>query len=76
MLSSHCALFRTGRLIKVIAEQMGHADGGSLILKRYGHLSKGARRQAAIAMKSHVYGGSKNAAVRRTYGKQQLWSQI
>lgn len=66
-------MIAAGCHVKVIAEQMGHADGGSLILKRYGHLYKGARRQAAIAMESHVYGESKNAAVRRTYGEQQLW---
>jgi hypothetical protein len=33
---------------------MGHADGGALVLRRYGHLYSGARRQAALALDSHV----------------------
>jgi len=40
----------------VIAEQMGHSDGGGLVLKRYGHLYKGARRQAAVALEAHIFG--------------------
>lgn len=40
--------------VKVIADRMGHADGGTLVLHRYGHLYKGAGRQAAIALESHV----------------------
>jgi hypothetical protein len=63
---------RGGCHVKVIAEQMGHSDGGSLILRRYGHLYKGARRQAAIALESHVFEASKNPSVRRTYGELQL----
>ena len=38
---------------------MGHADGGALVLRRYGHLYKGARRQAAIALESHVFADQK-----------------
>ena len=41
-------MIAAGCHVKVIAEQMGHSDGGALVLKRYGHLYKGARRQAAI----------------------------
>ena len=41
-------MIAAGCQVKVIAEQMGHSDGGGLVLKRYGHLYKGARRQAAV----------------------------
>jgi integrase len=58
--------------VKVIAEQMGHSDGGALVLKRYGHLYKGARRQAAIATELLVLGSAKNSAVGRTLGGEQL----
>ena len=44
--------------VKVIAEQMGHSDGGALVLRRYGHLYKGARKQAALALEAHVLGDS------------------
>ena len=47
-------MIAAGCNVKVIAEQMGHADGGTLVLRRYGHLYKGAHRQAAIALESHV----------------------
>jgi integrase len=40
--------------IKSIAEQLGHTDGGVLVLRRYGHLFKGARRQAALALDRYV----------------------
>jgi integrase len=66
-------MIAAGCHVKVIAEQMGHSDGGALILKRYGHLYKGARRQAAIALESHVFKAPRNSAVRRTYGEEQLW---
>ena len=66
-------MIAAGCHVKVIAEQMGHSDGGALILKRYGHLYKGARRQAAIALESLVFEAAKNSAVRRTYGEPQLW---
>jgi integrase len=66
-------MIAAGCHVKVIAEQMGHSDGGALILKRYGHLYKGARRQAAIALESHVFGSTRDSAVRRTYVEQQLW---
>ena len=36
--------------IKSIAEQLGHMDGGVLVLRRYGHLFKGTRRHAALAL--------------------------
>jgi integrase len=59
---------------KVIAEQMGHSDGGSLVLRRYGHLYKGARRQAAIALESHVFNPSRDSAVGAVWdGAQQAW---
>ncbi len=31
-------MIAAGCHVKVIAEQMGHSDGGGLVLKRYGHL--------------------------------------
>jgi integrase len=66
-------MIAAGCHVKVIAEQMGHSDGGALILRRYGHLYKGARRQAAIALESHVFEASKDSAARRTYGDLQLF---
>jgi integrase len=47
-------MIAAGCHVKVIAEQMGHADGGALVLRRYGHLYKGARKQAALALEEHV----------------------
>jgi integrase len=58
--------------VKVIAEQMGHADGGALVLKRYGHLYKGARRQAAIALECHVMPDLKNSPVGQELDETQL----
>lgn len=66
-------MIAAGCHVKVIAEQMGHSDGGTLVLRRYGHLYKGARRQAAIALESHVFKGAENSDVRRTYGELRLW---
>lgn len=40
--------------VKSIAEQLGHTDGGVLVLRRYGHLFKGTRRQAALALDEYV----------------------
>ncbi len=47
-------MIAAGCHVKVIAEQMGHSDGGALVLRRYGHLYKGARKQAALALEAHV----------------------
>ena len=47
-------MIAAGCHVKVIADQMGHADGGALVLRRYGHLYSGARKQAALALESHV----------------------
>jgi integrase len=47
-------MIAAGCHVKVIAEQMGHSDGGALVLRRYGHLYKGARKQAALALENHV----------------------
>jgi integrase len=67
-------MIAAGCHVKVIAEQMGHADGGALVLKRYGHLYKGARRQAAIALESHVFGGAAESSVGSVWdGDQQGW---
>lgn len=55
-------MIAAGCHVKVIAEQMGHADGGALVLRRYGHLYKGARRQAALALENHVLGATRAAA--------------
>ena len=35
-------MIAAGCHVKVIAEQMGHSDGGGLVLERYGHLYAGA----------------------------------
>ena len=40
--------------IKSIAEQLGHSDGGVLVLRRYGHLFRGTRRHAALALDRYV----------------------
>lgn len=67
-------MIAAGCHVKVIAEQMGHSDGGVLVLRRYGHLYKGARRHAAIALESHVFEGSKDSAVGTVWdGTQQAW---
>jgi integrase len=66
-------MIAAGCHVKVIAEQMGHSDGGALVLKRYGHLYKGARRQAAMALESHVFAAPRDSDVRRTYGELQLF---
>jgi hypothetical protein len=66
-------MIAAGCHVKVIAEQMGHSDGGALVLKRYGHLYKGARRQAAIALESHVFTAPRDSDVRRTYGDLHLF---
>jgi integrase len=65
-------MIAAGCHVKTIAEQMGHADGGALVLQRYGHLYKGARRQAAIATESLVFGGSGNPAVPSVFHGDQL----
>ena len=39
------------------------ADGGGLVLRRYGHLYKGARKQAAIALESHVFNAPSDSDV-------------
>ncbi|MBY0396187.1 MAG: tyrosine-type recombinase/integrase [Thermoleophilia bacterium] len=49
-------MIAAGCHVKVMAEQMGHSDGGGLVLKRYGHLYKGARRQAAVTLEAHIFG--------------------
>jgi hypothetical protein len=64
-------MIAAGCHVKVTAERMGHSDGGALVLGRYGHLYKGAGRQAAIALESHVYGGTENSAVRRMFDDAQ-----
>src|SRR5579884_2449611 len=66
-------MIAAGCHVKVIAEQMGHSDGGALVLQRYGHLYKGARRQAAIALESHVLGRAQDSAVVSVWGDMQLW---
>ena len=55
-------MIAAGCHVKVIAEQMGHADGGALVLRRYGHLYKGARKQAALALEEHVLRPSRATA--------------
>jgi integrase len=69
-------MIAAGCHVKVIAEQMGHSDGGALVLKRYGHLYKGARRQAAAALEAHVFGRDGAAPVGRTWDGRQLGLDI
>jgi integrase len=65
-------MIATGCHVKVIAEQMEHSDGGVLVLRRYGHLYKGARCRAAIALESHVFEGPKDSRVGTVWdGTQQ-----
>jgi integrase len=47
-------MIAAGYHVKVIAEQMGRTDGGGLVLKRYGHLYRGARLAAATVLEAHV----------------------
>ena len=54
-------MIAAGCHVKVIAEQMGHSDGGALVLRRYGHLYKGARRHAAIALEAYVLDRARSA---------------
>ncbi len=49
-------MIAAGCHVKVIADRMGPSDGGTLVRRRYGHLYKGAGRQAAIALESQVSG--------------------
>jgi integrase len=66
-------MIAAGCHVKVIAERMGHSDGGTLVLRRYGHLYKGAGRQAAIELESQVFERPKNTAVPPTYHELTLW---
>ncbi len=65
-------MIAAGCHVKVIAEQMGHSDGGGLVLRRFGHLYKGARRQAASALESHIFGPSGDSGVGWTWDEKQL----
>jgi integrase len=65
-------MIAAGCHVKVIAEQMGHSDGGGLVLKRYGHLYKGARRQAAAALEAHIFGERGDRAVGQAWDEGQL----
>ncbi len=56
-------MIAAGCHVKVIADRMGHSDGGTLVLRRYGHLYKGAGREGALALESHVFSPQKNSAV-------------
>jgi integrase len=65
-------MIAAGCHVKVIAEQMGHSDGGGLVLKRYGHLYKGARRQAAVALEAHIFDGPDDSDVGQAWDDGQL----
>ncbi|MGD9572376.1 MAG: tyrosine-type recombinase/integrase [Thermoleophilia bacterium] len=65
-------MIAAGCHVKVIAEQMGHSDGGALVLRRYGHLYKGARRLEAARVEAHVLEASNARRVRRTFGERQM----
>ena len=64
-------MIAAGCHVKVIAEQMGHSDGGGLVLKRYGHLYKGARRQAAVTLEAHILGRAGDSAVGQAWDETQ-----
>lgn len=67
-------MIAAGCHVRVIADQIGHADGGALVLARYGHLYKGARRKAAIALESHLFGAGRDSDVGYMWdGSQQAW---
>jgi integrase len=65
-------MIAAGCHVKVIAEQMGHSDGGALVLRRYGHLYKGARRQAATALEAHVFGSGRDSLVGWMWDETQI----
>jgi hypothetical protein len=65
-------MIAAGCHVKVIAEQMGHSDGGALVLRRYGHLYKGARRQAATALEAHVFGSRRDSLVGWMWDETQI----
>ena len=65
-------MIAAGCHVKVIAEQMGHADGGALVLKRYGHLYKGAKRQAALTTETHIFGDPAKSDVGTVWGGTQM----
>jgi hypothetical protein len=65
-------MIAAGCHVKVIADQMGHSDGGGLVLKRYGHPYKGARLQAATELEAHVFGPAPDRPVGRTWDERQM----
>jgi len=65
-------MIAAGCHVKVIAEQMGHSDGGGLVLKRYGHLYKGARLQAATVLEAHVFGSRPESSVGWAWDERQM----
>lgn len=54
--------------VKTIAEQMGHVDGGVLVLRRYGHLYAGHRKAAAVALENHVFATEETRRVGTAWG--------
>ena len=66
-------MIAAGCHVKVIADRMGHSDGGALVLRRYGHLYKGAGRQAAMTLESHVFADPQDSDVRRMFGDLKLF---
>ena len=65
-------MIAAGCHVRAIAEQMGHSDGGGLVLKRYGHPYKAARRRAAVAFEAHVVGGAGDRPVGQAWDDGQL----
>lgn len=47
-------LMEAGEHPAVVAEQLGHSDGGQLVLKVYGHLNQGSGRKAASTMDARM----------------------
>jgi hypothetical protein len=65
MLNQHCAAMM---LRPKLARSGGSDHGGTLVLRRYGHLYNGARRQAAIALESHLFSAPSDSDVGKMCG--------
>ena len=51
-------MIAAGCHVKVSPSRSAISDGGGLVLKRYGHLYPGDRRQAAVVFEAHILAGS------------------
>ncbi len=65
-------MIAAGCHVKVSPSRWAISDGGGLVLKRYGHLYPGARRQAAVVFEAHIFGGVGDRAVGQAWDDGQL----